>query len=255
MQEKHPKATSIQLTLSHNYWKRMFNPLENTQRRAWRSPGFLQPGPQLQRVSPLPSRACQWCPSFACQSFYMINMYLLTRRPSQPRTKGDRQSVPFYRAAITFLAGLTIVNRNNSPPDRKFPPFRHTKWWKENRPNWAPKAQGYPPPLSRHPSPSPATSTREALWRPEKMTQSPEFARPISQWKPLRLWSAHRRGPTRTPSYLREETWHEPRSRMKQHPTQPTIWLLINLLATQIKVTFPRSTCGVLLIKQQTPFL
>lgn len=133
-----PKPPPVQLTRSHHYWKRMVNPLENTLWRAWCSPGFLQPGPRLQRVSPLPSRACQWCPSFACQSFYMINMYLLTRRPSQPRTKGDRQSVPFYRAAITFLAGLTIVHRNNSLPDRKFPQFRHMKWWKENSLNWAP---------------------------------------------------------------------------------------------------------------------
>ena len=160
----------------------MFNPLESTQRRAWCSPGLLQPGPRLQRVSPLPSRACQWCPSFACQSFYMINMYLLTRRPSQPRTKGDRQSVPFYRAAITFLAGLTIVHRNNSLPDRKFPPFRHKKWWKENSLNWALKPQVHPPPLSPkvlslHFLPPQLESTDRHSEAQKKMTQSPKSAR------------------------------------------------------------------------------
>lgn len=58
------------------------------------------------------------------------------------------------------------------------------------------------------------------------------------QW-PLRLRSAHRQGLTRTLSYLGEETCllsneRESRNRMKLHPPQPTIQLLVHLLFTQV---------------------
>lgn len=44
------------------------------------------------------------------------------------------------------------------------------------------------------------------------------------------------------------------RNGRKLHPTRPLTWYLMNLLSTQIHVTFPRLTCAVLFIKWQTPF-
>lgn len=96
--------------------------------------------------------------------------------------------------------------------------------------------------------------------RKKKMTQSLKFLHLVGPTMASEAEVCPQARPDQNPELPGEETCllseeHESRNRMKLHPPQPTIQLLIDLLFTQISVTFPRLTCRVLFIKQQIPFL